>query len=134
MQHHRPQLKNTTFKNARFKNTRFKNTAFKIFGVLKFLVPLIYVVGAIFVWIIFASSNPDGLANIWIVIYTLPIFIIGTLLLHLQFPYMPGGYYQAHALYFWLSVTLLAITLFLIFHGLQKLIQQNVINDSSDTS
>ncbi len=115
------------------KNTTFKNTAFKIFGVLKFLVPLIYLAGAIFVWVIFAGTGPDGLANIWIVIYTFPIFIIGTFLLHQQFPYMPGGYYQAHALYFWPSVTLLAIALFLIFHGLQKIIQPNLIHDSSDT-
>ena len=97
-----------------------KNSLFKLLGVLKYFVPLLYLVGAAMIWLVFARTNPDGLANIWIVIYTLPIFLLGTFVLGLEFPYMPGGYYQAHALYFWPSVLLLAALLFLVFHGLQK--------------
>ena len=100
-----------------------KNSLFKLFGVLKYLVPLLYLVGAAMIWLVFARTNPDGLANIWIVIYTLPIFMVGTLVLGLEFPYMPGGYYQAHALYFWPSVVFLATLLFLIFHGLQIIVR-----------
>jgi hypothetical protein len=89
--------------------------------------------GAVFIWIVFSRTNPDGLANIWIGIYTFPIFIIGTFLLHQQFPYVPGGYYQAHALYFWPSVILLAIAMFLIFHRLQKFVQPSRTHPSSGT-
>ncbi len=99
-----------------------KNSLLKLFGVLKYLVPLLYLVGAAMIWLVFARTNPDGLANIWIVIYTLPIFMIGTFVLGLEFPYMPGRYYEAHALYFWLSAMLLAALLFLVFHGLQKIV------------
>ena len=100
-----------------------KNSLFKLLGVLKYVVPLLYLVGAAMIWLVFARTNPDGLANIWIVIYTLPIFMVGTLVLGLEFPYMPGGYYQAHALYFWPSVVFLATLLFLIFHGLQIIVR-----------
>jgi hypothetical protein len=98
-----------------------KKSLFKLFGIAKFLLPLLYLAGAMFIWVVFVNSNPDGLANIWIAIYTFPIFMIGTLLLHQEFPYMPGGYYQAHAQYFWPSVILLAVVMFLIFNGLQNL-------------
>jgi hypothetical protein len=47
--------------------------------------------------------------------------LIGTFLLQGEFPYLPGRYYEAHALYFWPSVGLLALALFFIFHGLQRL-------------
>lgn len=107
-----------------------KKSLFKLFGISKFLVPLLYLAGAVFIWVNFVNSNPDGLANIWIGIYTFSIFIIGTFLLHQQFPYMPGGYYQAHALYFWPSVILLAVALFFIFHGFQKLIKQSLSHRS----
>jgi polyferredoxin len=42
----------------------------------------IYIVGAIVIWLEFLGSPPDGLANIWIAVYTFPIVIIGTFLLH----------------------------------------------------
>ena len=99
-----------------------KNLLFKLFGALKCLVPLLYLMGAAMIWLVFARTNPDGLANIWIVVYTLPIFLVGTFVLGLEFPYLPGGYYQAHALYFWPSVVFLAALLFLVFHGLQKMV------------
>lgn len=98
-----------------------KISAFRICGALKFLLPGLYVAGAAVVWLYFAGANPDGLANIWIVIYTFPIVAVGTYLLNQQFPYMPGSYYTAHALYFWTSVIFLALLLFLILRGLQKL-------------
>lgn len=98
-----------------------KISAFRICGALKFLLPGLYVAGAAVIWFYFAGANPDGLANIWIVIYTFPIVGIGTFLLNQQFPYMPGSYYTAHALYFWPSVIFLAFILFLILHGAQKL-------------
>ncbi len=90
--------------------------------VMKFIVPALYISGAIVIWLDFLRSNPDGLANIWIAIYTFPIVIIGTFLLQGEFPYVPGRYYEAHALYFWPSVALLALALFFICHALQKIV------------
>lgn len=83
-------------------------------------------------WITFARTNPDGLANIGIVLYTFPVVLIGTFLLKLDFPYVPGGYYQAHALYFWPSVALLAALLFLILHALQKIAERRMRGSSGD--
>lgn len=90
--------------------------------IMKFGVPAVYIAGAIVIWLNFLGSNPDGLANIWIAIYTFPIVLIGTFLLQGEFPYMPGRYYEAHALYFWPSIAVLALALFLIFHVLQKIV------------
>jgi hypothetical protein len=90
--------------------------------VMKFIVPALYISGAIVIWLDFLRSNPDGLANIWIAIYTFPIVIIGTFLLGGEFPYVPGRYYEAHALYFWPTVALLALALFFICHALQKIV------------
>ncbi len=98
-----------------------KTAPFNSLGKLKLVLPAMYLAGAAVIWFYFASANPDGLANIWIVLYTFPIVAVGTYLLDLQFPYVPGTYYTAHALYFWPSVIVLALFLFLILHGLQKL-------------
>ncbi|MCK1639142.1 hypothetical protein IVA95_16410 [Bradyrhizobium sp. 157] len=98
-----------------------RNTLSRLFRVMKFIVPALYIAGAIGIWLAFSRSNPDGLANVWIAIYTFPMVLIGTFLLQGEFPYLPGRYYEAHALYFWPSVALLALALFLIFHGLQRL-------------
>src|SRR4030081_1133759 len=92
----------------------------RLLMVMKFIVPALYIAGAIVIWLDFSRSNPDGLANIWIAIYTFPMVIIGTFLLRGEFPYVPGRYYEAHALYFWPNVALLALSLFLIFPCLAK--------------
>jgi hypothetical protein len=97
----------------------------KILGKLKLIVPALYMLGAIPVWFVFSKSNPDGLANLGLVFYTYPIIAIGTFILNLEFPYFPGNYYVAHALYFLFSVVFLAVILFLIFHGLQKFTKSN---------
>jgi len=98
-----------------------KLSFFRLLRVMKFIVPALYIAGGMAIWLDFSRSNPDGLANIWIAIYTFPIAIIGTFLLQGEFPYVPGRYYEAHALYFWPSVALLALALFFIFHALQKI-------------
>jgi hypothetical protein len=98
-----------------------RNMLSRLFRVMKFIVPALYIAGAMGIWLAFSRSNPDGLANIWIAIYTFPMVLIGTFLLQGEFPYLPGRYYEAHALYFWPSVALLAFAFFLIFHGLQRL-------------
>jgi hypothetical protein len=97
---------------------------------MKFIVPALYIAGAMVVWVDFSRSNPDGLASLWMVLYTFPIAIVGTFLLRGEFPYVPGRYYEAHALYFWPSVALLAVALFLIFHALQKIARPAVPVDA----
>jgi hypothetical protein len=94
---------------------------FRLFGAMKLVVPALYVVGAMGLWLKFARTNPDGLANIWLVVYTLPVFVSARFLLQREFPFVPGRYYEAHALYFWPSVTLLAFAFFLLFRALQRI-------------
>jgi hypothetical protein len=101
---------------------------------MKVVVPAVYVAGAIPVWLDFARTNPDGLANIWIAIYTLPIFIIGTFVLRGEFPYAPGRYYEAHALYFWPSVAILALASFFIFHFLQRIAQPDTPEEAQEAA
>ena len=106
----------------------------RLLRVMKFIVPALYIAGAMLIWLDFSRSNPDGLANIWIAIYTFPMVIIGTFLLRGEFAYVPGRYYEAHALYFWPSVALLALALFLIFHALQKIVQPAIPVDAQKAS
>lgn len=93
----------------------------RILGKLKLIIPALYILEAIPIWFVFSQTNPDGLANLGLVFYTFPIVILGTFVFHLEFPYVTGSYYVAHAVYFWVSVTILAALLCLIFHGLQKI-------------
>jgi hypothetical protein len=89
--------------------------------ILKVVVPLSYIAGAVPVWWTFAGANPDGLANAGLVLYTLPIVVIGSYLLGGEFPYVPGSYYAAHAVYFSVSVAILGLLLFALLWGFQRL-------------
>lgn len=89
----------------------------RILATLKFLVPLVYLAGAVAVWVAFARSPPDGLANLGLVLYTFPVVFVGTFLLRQSFPYVhAGGYYGSHAFYYWPSVVVLAGLMFLLLH------------------
>jgi hypothetical protein len=103
---------------------------FGLLRVLKFIVPVLYVSGAIGIWLDFVGSPPDGLANVWVAIYTFPTAVVGTFLLKGEFPYFPGRYYEAHAFYFWPSVALLAIALFFTILALQRIAQPAVRTDA----
>lgn len=46
--------------------------------MLKRIVVLVYLLGALLVWIDFQNSPPDGLANVGIGLYTLPCFSLPT--------------------------------------------------------
>jgi hypothetical protein len=81
-------------------------------------VPALYIGGATGLWLKIARTNPDGLANVWLIVYTLPVFVSARFLLQREFPFVPGCYYEAHALYFWASVALLAFAFFLLFRAL----------------
>ncbi|MEO7650358.1 MAG: hypothetical protein ABIZ80_07805 [Bryobacteraceae bacterium] len=40
-------------------------------------IAAIYLLGGLAVWISFARTNPDGLANIGLVLYVFPVTLIG---------------------------------------------------------
>jgi hypothetical protein len=94
---------------------------FRFLGLMKFVVPAVYIGGAVVIWLDFSKTNPDGLANLWLIVYTLPVAVTATFLLRREFPYVAGRYYEAHALYFWPSVAVLACALFLLLYALQKI-------------
>jgi hypothetical protein len=99
---------------------------FRLFRIFKMAVPAVYLVGAVFVWLDFARTNPDGLANIGIVLYTLPVALFGIFVLKGEFPFAPGGYYEAHAIYFLVSAGILALILFATCLALEKLTRSRV--------
>jgi hypothetical protein len=85
---------------------------------LHWIVPLVYASGAVPVWVSFAAAPPDGLANIWLVIYTLPVVVLCTFGFGMEFPYFPGSYYLSHTVYF---VTVVALLSACMFFGLRRL-------------
>lgn len=99
-------------------------------GAMQYAAPALYIAGALVVWLTFSRTNPDGLANVLVALYTFPIVAIGTFLLQGEFPYVPGSYYVAHALYFWPSVFILALAMFLVFRALRKIVQRAVPGDA----
>jgi hypothetical protein len=73
-----------------------------------------YLAGGIAVWVDFAMTNPDGLANVGLLLYVLPVTIFGLALGRLagtsQFPLIPDsfGYWTSHALFFFPSLLAVA--------------------------
>jgi hypothetical protein len=85
---------------------------------LKLWLPLIYVVIAIATWLNFVRLPPDGLASVglWIVVF--PVLILDLVLRPSGKPgtsiFLPDGhgYYLNHAIFFSVSVVLIAVCLF----------------------
>jgi hypothetical protein len=81
---------------------------------LEFLLPLLYFGLALYVWIDFIRLPPDGLANVGLMIVTLPVTLVGLLLTWMfgktGFTLLPDAlaYYGDHAHYYWPSVALIA--------------------------
>ena len=68
-------------------------------------VTLAYLAGAVFVLVTFLRAPPDGLANIWVALYVLPVTAIGWAVrgvTGIEFPFVPSrlGYYWGHVAYF----------------------------------
>jgi hypothetical protein len=80
-------------------------------------LPGAYVALALYVWIDFTQTNPDGLANIGLMVVVLPITILGLLagwaLGEESFILLPDGfgYVGDHALFYFPSVTVVAALL-----------------------
>ena len=82
----------------------------------------LYLSSAVWVLVAFLRAPPDGLANIWTVVWTAPISAIGVFLERwtgLGYPFMPShfGYYAGHTVYFVLAVALIAIAAYRIIAG-----------------
>ena len=68
----------------------------------------LYLLGGAIVLGTFLMAPPDGLANIWIAAWTLPVMLLGLGLLYypfgIEFPFVPFtgsfGYYGSHVVYF----------------------------------
>ena len=75
---------------------------------IAFIATALYLIAGSVVLGTFLIAPPDGLANIWIAVWTLPVTLLGLGLLHypfdIGFPFVPSGgilgYYGSHAAYF----------------------------------
>jgi hypothetical protein len=78
----------------------------------------VYLLGGVAVWISFARTNPDGLANLGLVLYvfpvTIPALLVGRLLGQTEFILIPHrfGYLAGHALFFFPSLLLVSALIF----------------------
>jgi hypothetical protein len=89
--------------------------------LIKRIIVIAYILGAILVWIDFRNSPPDGLANVGIGLYTLPVFLLVKLFTAQEFPYFSGDYYDAHTKYFVASVLIISVMLYFILLGIEKM-------------
>jgi hypothetical protein len=78
------------------------------------VIAAIYLAGGLAVWISFARTNPDGLANVGLILYVFPVSLLGLVAGRLtgrtEFPLIPDrfGYYGDHAVFFFPSLFVVA--------------------------
>jgi hypothetical protein len=84
---------------------------------LRYWLPLAYALLAAFTFWEFVHTNPDGLANVGLVVMVLPVTLVGLLIKWLfgipEFPLIPDwfGYYWDHAVFFIPSALLITTLL-----------------------
>ena len=80
----------------------------------RLLFPGVYVAIAVAAWLDFLRLPPDGLANVGLMLVALPASLLDLLLQAVlgssRSVLIPSslGYYAAHALFFWVSVPIIA--------------------------
>ena len=85
-----------------------------------------YLLLAIYVWFDFTQTNPDGLANIGLMLVTLPVALAGLLLSWLagssSFILLPTGasYLAAHAIYYVPAAALTALLVWWIGRAIDR--------------
>jgi hypothetical protein len=83
-----------------------------------YVLPALYLALALYAWIDFTRTAQDGLANLGLMLVTLPVTALGLLLTwalgRIEFVLIPSGlgYYTAHAIYFWPAALLTAALLY----------------------
>jgi hypothetical protein len=93
----------------------------------KYAPPALYLTFALYAWIDFTRTAHDGLANLGLMLVTLPVTALGLLLTSALgktgLVLIPSGmgYYTAHAIYFWPSALLIAALLYAIGSWLSRL-------------
>lgn len=74
-----------------------------------------YLAGGIAVWFSFARTNPDGLANVGLILYVLPVsglgVLAGKLMGRTEFLLIPNrfGYLADHAVFFFPSLLVVTV-------------------------
>jgi hypothetical protein len=74
-----------------------------------------YLAGGIAVWFSFARTNPDGLANVGLILYVLPVSALGLaagkLMGRVEFLLIPNrfGYLADHAVFFFPSLLVVTV-------------------------
>ena len=92
----------------------------------RFILPGLYVLLAAYVWFDFSRTNPDGLANIGLMLVTLPVTLLGLGLGAIigadSFVLLPDGfgYIGDHALYFVPAAAATAALLWLIGRAIDR--------------
>ena len=95
----------------------------------RFLLPSLYLAFAIYAWIDFVYLPADGLANVGLMLVTLPVTIVGLIISwaigSASFVLLPSGfgYYGNHAIYYWPSVLLTALLLYWLAAGVRRLMR-----------
>lgn len=84
-----------------------------------------YLAVAAFVLVTFLMAPPDGLANVWIVLWTAPLSLTSFLLplpTGFEFPYFPAslGYYGRHVAWFVPASLLIAWALWRLIGGKRR--------------
>lgn len=94
------------------------------------MISAIYLAGGLAVWISFARTNPDGLANVGLVLYVFPISLLGLALGWLtgrtEFLLIPDrfGYYGDHAVFFFPSLFVVAALIACVVTLVQRLLRR----------
>ena len=93
---------------------------------VRFILPGIYAVLALYVWFDFATAPRDGLANVGLFIVTLPVMLVGLVIDvatgSSKFSLLPDGfgYLGNHAVYFVPAAALTAALLWLLGRAIDR--------------
>ncbi len=99
-----------------------------------FLLPGVYLAFALYAWMDFMRLPKDGLANIGLMLVTLPVTVVGLILSwalgSTKFVLLPNGfgYYGDHAIYYWPSVLITALLLYRLAVGVRRLMRKKLPN------
>ena len=92
----------------------------------RYILPGLYLLLAAYVWFDFTRINPDGLANVGLMLVTLPVTLLGLTLGAIvgadKFVLLPGGYGYIgdHALYFVPAAALTAALIWLAGRAIDR--------------
>ena len=92
----------------------------------RFILPGLYLLFALYVWVDFTGINHDGLANIGLMLATLPVALvglaIGAAVGSSSFVLMPtsNGYLTDHAIYYVPAVAITALLLWWVGRAMDR--------------